>query len=108
MGLLLGGPYFPNARGTVMDTKVEFKDMESSSAGDSDKVPAQRLRRLGQLGGTELSKKWVRLPRLGGNAHLLAALVRERGGSDREGRHSRTPDNKQESLWCCQEAGKES
>ena len=77
MGLPPGGPYFPIARGTFMDTKGKTKDTESSSPGTATRVPAQKLRRLGQLGGIQLSKEWVRLPWLGGERPLSSSTSLE-------------------------------
>ena len=76
MGFLLGGPYFPNTRGTVMDTKVEFKDMESSSAGDSDKGPCTEAPQIGATGWDPAEQRVGETPLIwGGNAHFPAVLV---------------------------------
>ena len=60
-----------------MDTKEEIKDLESSSPGDSDKGSSTEAPQIGELGGTQLSKKWVRLPILGGERPPSSSLSLE-------------------------------
>ena len=66
MGLLLGGPYFPNAHGTVMDTNGKIKDMESSSPGDSDKGPCTEALQIGTTGRDPAEQRVGETPLIGG------------------------------------------
>ena len=75
MGLLLGGLYFPNARGTFIDTKEKTKDMESSSPADSDKGSCTEAPQIGAIGRDPVEQGVGETPLTGGNAHFLAVLA---------------------------------
>jgi len=48
MGLMLGGPYFPITRGTIIEhTKVNLEDLERSASADSDKGSYTEVPQIG-------------------------------------------------------------
>ena len=58
-----------------MDMKEEIKDLESSSLGDSDMGSCTEAPQIGATGRDPAEQEVGETPQIGGNAHLLAALV---------------------------------
>ena len=75
MGFLLGGPYIsPLLVGPNWNTRINTQSTwRAPHLGTPRKVPAERLRRFGQLCGTQSNKGQARLPWPGGGDACLPA-----------------------------------
>ena len=62
-----------------MDTNVEFKDMESSTSGDSDKGPCTEAPQIGATGRDPAEQRVGETPLIwGGNTHVLTTECLEK------------------------------
>ena len=63
--------YFPNTRGSFMDTVEEIKNLESSSPGDSDMGSCTEAPQIGATGRDPAEQEVGETPQIGGGTPTL-------------------------------------